>query len=433
MISTRSVLGIAGLLLLLGSGTLLLSRRPHRMAPPPEAAQAPFTVRPAGAGLLLTMEPPAQPLRAVRWVGLAPGGSAVVQLLSQTGHQEVALLQGGQVGTPISLPCPQGVAPGFFGFAELVDAVLVQDQTLILLYRGVRPADLPLLVALDLATAKLGWFLRAPASRLTPSADQRHLALWGSGRSFTLLPLEGSSTKRPVPSSLVELPAEVGQVSSLLQLGSDTVLLAHTGGLSAWRRGTWTHQQAPPASFLGFSPDRGMLAASGDALWWQPEPGMLLRLEADGIPGPPVALAGRLPESLSLDAALLQLLGVDASGQLWFALARPPLEAAHPAALAQGDPVDRAVDPTSLPPAPGPSRESLEAHLRAGLERVYCWKPGAAAMRVLVWSEAWKQCAPPAGLATPSGTDLLRPDRGALLLGSPDRLWQLPLKALQPR
>lgn len=434
MIRPKPLLGAAALILLLGACAFWLARRTPG-APPQDEVRAPFKAEAAGAGQLLELEPPQVPLRAVRWVGPLPGGAAVAQILTQTGQQRVALFQDGKPGPVFTLACPSNVPNGFFRFADLVDAALVPGETLILLYRGTNGADSALAVAWNLRSGQMKWAHRAPGGRLALSPNRRSVFLFGGGGGVSILELAGRAGTAKAATTLVERPPEVGEISSLLPTGPRSFLVAHGFGLSVWRRGTWTHLKAPTPSSLGFGGGLGILARSAKGAWWQPEPGLLIPLNAEGVPGEPRNLKVLVPQAAAMDAELLRLLGTDAEGSLWFALARPALPALTPLAPTQA-PVQEADGPA--PPAPPaqalpPSREAWETHLQQGLERVYRWNPRAETMAAITWVEAWKHLAPPPGIPRPSGDGGLRPEAGALILGVPERMWWVPLKAVQPR
>lgn len=433
MIRPRPLLGLAALGLSLGLGSFWLTRRTPG-APPQDEVQTLFRTEASGAGILVALQPPAVPLRTVRWVGPLPGGVAVAQVLTQTGQQRVVLFQNGQLGPTLTLPCPPGVSASFFQFADLVDAAVVPGVAVTLLYRGAHTAEPALVLAWDLHSDRMKWAHRAKGAHLTLSPDRLSLFLFGEG-SVSILDLAGAARASVLQ---VELPQEVGEVSGLLPTGSRSFLAAHAAGLSAWHQGSWTHTKAPMPSPLGFGRNLGTLAGSAKSAWWQPEPGLLMPLDPKGVPGESRNLKALLPEAAALDADLLRLLGVDAAGAIWFGLARPTLplapapvqEAAQPVA-GEPSPEPSPSMPAAQPPAP--SRDQWEAHLKQGLDRVYRWKPGEETMTALAWAEAWKNLAPPAGFVPPTGDAGLRPEAGALTFGTPERLWWLPLRALQPR
>lgn len=433
MIRPRPLIGTIALVLALGGCAFWVTRRTPG-APPQDEILAPFKAQAAGAGQLLELEPPPVPLRSVRWAGPLPGGAAVAQVLTQTGQQHVALFQDGKPGPVFALPCPSNVPDKFFRFAELVDAALIPGEAVVLLYRGTNGADPALALAWDLRSDRMAWAHRAPARHLALSPDRRSVFLFGGGGGVNILDLAGRAH-----TTLAELPPEFREISTLLPLGPRSFLATHGGGLSAWHQGTWTHVQAPAPSPLGFDRGLGVLAGSAKTAWWQPEPGLLIPLDPDGVPGVPRNLKALLPDRAAMDAELLRLLGTDPEGGLWFGLARPTLPPPAPAQVAMAPPAPEASAPAeavdSAPPTeiPPPSSEAWETHLKSGLERIYRWPPGAETMTAMTWAEAWKSLAPPPGIPRPTGDGGLRPEAGALILGEPERMWWLPLKAVQPR
>ena len=450
--------GAAALILALGSGAWWMARRTPG-APPQEESLEPFRAAAAGAGTLIDLQPPPTPLRSVRWAGPLPGGAAVAQVLSQTGRQQVVLFQQGEPGPAISVPEPPGTPNGFFSFADLVDAALAPGDALVLLYRSASdPASPALVLACDLGTRQVRWSLRAPGEHLALSPDHRSVFLFGASTPVGILDLAGRPGSSKSVSVSVDLPPGVASISSLLPLGRRAFLVAHGAGLSAWTDGAWTHAQAPAPSPLGFPGGLGRVAGDAKGGWWQPEPGVLVPLGPGGKPGPARDLKALLPENASMDANLLQLLGEEADGHLWFGLARPtlpaPVAAPAPAPMPAlvptpaASPLPEAAD--QVPPAPAaavpeapapepaagqPSRADWMAHLDKGLDRLYLWKPGEARMKVVLLPEAWKRLAAPQGIPPLAGAPLgdLRPEAGFMLCGGPDRTWWLPLRALRPQ
>lgn len=422
------LLAAASLLFLAGGGLFWMTRRTPG-APPQEESSALFKAEAAGAGRLLELQPPPVPLRTVRWAGPLPGQAAVAQVLTQTGRQQAVLFVEGQPIASTTFEPPPGLPSAFFSFAELVDAAVVPGQTAVLLYRGTGTADPGLVLVWDLVSGGIRATFRVPGTRLALTPDRRSVFLFGGRAGVTLLSLAAPGGKGAAPTQ-VDLPPEVGTISSLLPIGPRTFHVAHTGGLSTWHDGIWSHQPLPPPSPLGFPAGEAALAGGAKGSWWQPEPGQLRPLGENGQAGPPADLRPLLPEAAALDAAMLHLLGMDAEGNLWFGLARPtlPLPAAPPpaeTATAEGSPAPMPLDTTA--------RAAWETHLQKGLDRVYRWKPGAGSMTPVAWSALWKAVVPPPGIPLPTGDAGLRPEAGGLFLGAPDRMWWLPLRALQPR
>jgi hypothetical protein len=436
MIRPLPLLGAALAAGLLLAGISWVLRRTPGTAPQ-EEAYIPFKAQPLGAGTLTELQPPPSPLRALRWTNPLPGGAAVAQILSQTGRQQVVLIQEGNPGPHLLLACPQGVPASFFQFAELADAAVVPGETLALLYRGLRQEESGLVMVWDLRGNRLQTWCRTQGERLALAADRRSLFLFGGAAPIGHLDLGTHRGPGPATPSQVDLPAEVKEVTGFLPLGGASFALTHPGGLALWRDGAWTHPAVPPASALGFNKGCGTVAGARGAAWWQPEPGLLLPLGADGTPGTPVDLKALLPEAAALDAPLLRLLGVDPDGQLWFDLAKPNLPppihlpAGAVQAPTESEPV--AAAPPPLVPAEFVTftREAMEAHLALGLDRLYRWQPKTKAMARVLWSEVWNRLGAPTDLPRPTGGADLRPEAGGLHLGAPERRWWLPLRALQ--
>lgn len=435
MIRPKPLLGAAALAILAGTGLFWMTRRTPG-TPPSEEAAVPFRAEAVGAGSLLELQPPPVPLRAVRWVGPLPGRAAVAQILTQTGRQQAALFLEGRPAALAAFDAPAGLPQGYFPFADLVDAAVVPGREAVLLYRG-PGGESGLVLVWELDSGRIRSTLRAPGDHLALSPDGRSAFLYGGRAGVTILNLAGGSETK-VATTLVELPPEVGAVSGLLPTGPRAFHLAHPGGLSTWRNGVWTHASAPLPSLLGFPAGSGRLAGGAAGAWWQPEPGQLLPIGADGTPGEPRDLKALLPSDAALDAAMLSLLGEDADGQLWFGLSRPtlPVPAPPPPPSPEAAPPD-ATSPSVPAQGPGPLDDAVRAawtaHLQKGLDRVYRWRPGASAMKPVGWSAVWKDLAPPPGIAPPVGDGGLRPEAGGLLLGAPDRMWWLSLGAIQPR
>lgn len=422
-------------------GSFWLTRR-NPGIPPQEEAFVPFRSAVAGAGQLLELQPPPAPLRSVRWTGPLPGGSAVAQILTQTGRQQATLIMDGRPEASATLECPPGVPEAFFRFADLSHAAVVPGRIALLLFRDANGGEMPLVLAWDLASNQASWFHRAPGHRLTLSADQGSAFLFGSDQSVTIFPLTRGPGSGGSPIT-VDLPPDTGAIADLLPLGPRAFLLAHHSGLSSWLDGTWHRTARPAPSLLGFPTGLERLVRAPKGPWWQPEPGLLLPLDRQGQPGAPVDLRALLPDGSGHDAAMLQLLGATSDGQLWFALAPPtlPPAAPPPAPTLMEDPSQaEPAPPMAAPPAPeSPAsldpveREAWEAHLRKGLDRIYRWKPGSRAMQPMAWTALWKQAAPPPGILPPTRPADLQPEAGGLLLGTPERMWWVPLASLQPR
>ncbi len=450
----KKVLLLGGILLVLlgaaGAGVAWLVRRPAHAGPPEDEGAQSVSVKPQGAGFLLEMQDGGLPLRSLRWIGPVTGGAVVAQVATQSDRQQVAVVKDGHSLGLFPVPRPGGVGEGTFNHAELTDAAFVEGDALVLLYRtlGGSEGDPVLVLALDLATRSLRWCHRAPGTRMTLGGGGKDAAvfLWGRTTPLQRMPLalqkgekEGVAPVRPGLKPY-ELPAEVGEISDLRPTGAWTFLVAHARGLSAFN-GTvkgWNHLPAPPPSRLGFPAPKGALALAGKRYWWQPEPGAVIPVQADGTP-----IAEAEPPVLSvadpaLDAPMLKLFGGDAEGRLWFTLAAPALRvlpAPKPAAEAEA------------PAAPAPVQEApeftaaellaWETHLRGDLGRIYVYDPGKKAMLRLAWADAWPGMNAPEGFRRPAKEEGLRPGAaGALFLGDAGAWWvplsSLPLRAVEP-
>lgn len=64
------------------------------------------------------------------------------------------------------------------------------------------------------------------------------------------------------------------------------------------------------------------------------------------------------------------------------------------------------------------------------MDRMYAWKPGDKALRLITWSQVWPRLGAPAAVPPPPGGAGLRPEGQALLLGTEQERWWLALKTL---
>ncbi|MDE3245336.1 MAG: hypothetical protein KGN80_04555 [Acidobacteriota bacterium] len=415
-----------------------------------------FSADNLGEGRLFRYTDGGRPLRAIRWLHPTAGGIVVAQVLTQTDQQQIGIFQNGQLTAQMHVPRPEGVAEGFYRFAQLRDAVVVPSDVVVLLYRAQDPtsADVPLLIAMDLTTQSVRWSHRAAVERLTLALDQKQ----GGGKSassvlgfgdkgeLVRLPLalqqgerEGARAPHAAAQS-IELPPEIQGVTDLVPTGSAGFLITHRMGLSAYlgEKG-WNHLALPTPGPLGFVEPKSRLVASGNKLWWQPEPGRLMEVASDGTP---VAMwdpsSFPLPAPHEKDAELLQLLGADAEGKLWFGLAVPTLlpPLANPDQPKMGDAKPEASAATE--PAPmlqpqaiqGIDRNAWEAYLRQGLDRLYCWDPEGGTLKGASWTTSWRSLGPPSDFSIPMGDGALQPAAGGFLFDSGTQAWWLPLKVL---
>jgi hypothetical protein len=219
-------------------------------------------------------------------------------------------------------------------------------------------------------------------------------------------------------------------MDELKPTGPRTFLLAHKGGLSAYLGSNgWEHHPLPENCPGWFKEFHGVLSGGPKAYWWQPFPGILLQVLANGTPktvwSPKELLTG---EPFARDAKLLHFLGADASGQLWFDLSVPSESMAMPHSPATVKPPDQAVsDP---PPGPTPQAsipwEDWQTYLDQGLGRIYCWDAQQEALRRFKWS----QLLVPSGFQKPLNGVKFLPESGVLMLENDSSSWLLPISAL---
>ncbi len=428
----------------------LLVRRGPSGAPPPEPP-ATFRIEASGPGTLLQYANGQTPLRALRWLAPLPGGIQPVQILTQSDRQRLVLFQAGEVLASLAVPRPAGVREGFFNFAELRDAIVLPGDVAVLLYR---PADassgeLPLIIAMDLATQSARWVHRAQSDRLALGGDSRNGSVFLLGPTTVLrlpLPLQSgermnNTPYRPNPKP-IDLAKEIKGPADLLPTGPRSFLLAHAGGLSSYSESKgWTHWPMPSGASLAF-PDSPPRLAQGKGYWWQPIPGRILQIKADGTPVASFDSEALAPaQPWAKDGALLRLRGADPSGNLWFSLATPsiPASVATPEELtpetkegaAPGDSTEKAWKPegstSSVALTP---QDDWGLYCSQGLERVYRWNPERRTLHGGTLSELWGTLAPPLGLSRPSGLQDFRPESGHILVESGPTAWFLPLEAL---
>jgi hypothetical protein len=450
----RPLLGLVALGLAALAGYAAL----HRSAAPSAAKgqdRSPFQSAAAGQGTLIQYQPGDIPIRTLAWAKPLPGGTAVAQVLSQSGCQQVYLFQAGVPQAPLTLSQPASIQDNAFGFAELQDAAQAPGHLLLLLYRTRQPETPALLIAWGLDQGAQVWAYQGTGTRLVLSRNGGTAFLFGTDGAIQALRLMDKKGRLLPTPAVTQIPLPPGLVglSDLLPTQGQDLLAAATGGLWAFQSGAWSQHPAPPPSALGFASGLGTLARTGDRLWWQPEPGCLLEVEADGTPLPPQDLSPLLNGPQARDAALLRLLGADSQGALWFTPEAPAFR--PPPAAAPGLPGDLPVpaptpleEPSPAPavaagapsaaPAPPPpaSPEAWTPYLQAGLARLYRWTPGDPAMQRYDWSTLWPRLGAPQDISQPSDGGGLVPASGGFLLGGQEHRWWLPLTALtgtQPR
>lgn len=446
---------LAFLLVLLGLGAGWFLRRSPAGGPPPGDERPPFLVQPAGQGQLIEFQPSEIPIRSLRWSRPLPGGAVVAQLLTQSNRQQAILFLAGHMQTILTLERPAGIPENLFHFAELQDAAYLPGRLLLLLYRVTPPGEDPLVVAWNLEMGAIQWTFRGAGSRLVLAPDAQTAFLFGPGAPVQVLRLtgkDGHPLAGPSPSR-IELPPGVTGFTDLLATGPAEFLATEAGGLAAWRNGAWSRIPSPVRSPLGFGTYGGCLARTGEAYWWQPEPGQLIQVSADGRTAPPQDLSGLVAGVQARDAALLHLLGADPRGGLWFAPVAPDFTAPLADVSTPGIPIPAPAEPgpaparptaqeapPAVPPAPTTPPPTLQEtwtpYLKAGLDRIYRWKPGSSAMEGFGWSAIWPRLSPPAIIPLPTGDGGLEPGSDGFLLGGQEHRWWLPLSAVplaQPR
>jgi hypothetical protein len=411
---------VAGLLL---TGLWWTIRRRPGAVPPGEDNPVMFRVEAVERGSLIRYDDPRTPLRSLRWLPPLPGGLVAVQVVTQSDRQQLALFKNGLFQVNYTVPKPAGVRDGFFRLAELREARVVEDDVAVLLYMAPGTEELPLLVALDLKTKDIRWSHRALGERLVMTEGV--LYLFGPSTPPVRLPLALASGERTSPAGLrsaarsIELSPEILEIADLKPTGSWTFLLAHQGGLSSYLGSKgWEHHALPGAAPDLFKGVRSTLGGSGKTHWWQPFPGRVLQVLADGTPK---ATWSEFPtaEPFALDANLLHLLGIDGDGRLWFDLAAPT-EPPAPTPGTQWKPEDPAAPSTSI------SLIDWQTYLGQGLDRLYCWDP----QQKLLQRFKWAALAVPPGFPRPANGLKIAPDAGALLLENGATAWWLPLSAL---
>lgn len=431
--------GIALGLVLLGGGVWLARRGSAAAAAESETAL--FTSEGQGEGLAIRLEA-REPLRAVRWLQPLPGGLALCQVSTQSDRQLLAKFQDGRPTQVLAIPRPAGLSEGYFRQCEVRDALAMGNTLVLLLKADGGRREWPLAMALG-PDGSLLWAQRVQAEHLV--ADGTHLWAWGPTGAQRMPLALGSSEKlgpkpeRPDLPEPLRWPEEVPPPTALLPTAGG-FLVSHGKGLSAWSsEGGWHHTAAPAPSPLGFTEPKGNLVRAGETLYWQPEPGVLLKVGANGaILGP----EGLPAPTEALDGALLRLLGKGPDGRLWFSLAAPLLPEAKAVSLTPASPEAPAEEGWKVEAAPAevglPAPTPLTADQRAAyqdllgkpMDRLYAWKPGEPGLRSVVWSQAWPKLGAPAGFPPPPGDGGLRPEAGGFLFGAEQQRWWLPLKAL---
>ena len=413
---------------LLVGGLLYLTRRKPSALPPGGEDPPMFEIEAAEGGQLIRFGDPQAPLRAFRWLQPVQPGVLVAQVATQNDRQQIALFKDAVLQASYLVPKPPGVRDGFFRLAEL-RAALVSEGVAVLLYAARETDDLPVVIALDLATKTIRWTHRAQGERLALANGA--IYLFGPGSPPVRLPLALADGEQTTPAGsrssarTIDLPPEVQDVSDLAPTGTGSFLLAHKGGLSAYLGSKgWNHIPVPegdPGLFKGVRP---VLGGDSRHLWWQPYPGCVIQVLADGTPKATWTPA-QLPtaEPFARDATLLHLLGSDPEGRLWFDLATPGTPAVPaPPASAEAKPEE----PAGAPPA-GQEPEDWKPYVSQGLDRLYCWDSQKRQLRRVLWSSL----AVPGGVPKPARGSGIKPVSGAFLLENGSTAWLVPLGALK--
>ncbi len=397
-----------------------------------------FQTAPTGGGTLVRYEDPQTPIRALRWLQPLPGGLSAVQVVTQSDRQQVSLFKDGVFQASYAIPKPTGVRDGFFRLAELRDACVVDGDVAVLLYAlpGGSSDEPSLVLALDLKSKDIRWFHRAPGEHLA-AAEASHAVvyLFGAKTPPVRLPLALASKEQTGPTGVrsaartLELPPEVQEISDLKPTGAWTFLLAHKAGLSAYLGSKgWLHQPLPDANPGWFQDTRGVLSGGPKTYWWQPSPGSVIQVLADGTPKATWTSAElATAEPFTKDASLLHLLGADATGKLWFDLSVPSETAGSaPVTNTSSDPW-KPETPTETPAAlPTVKLEDWPTYVSQGLDRLYCWDTQNKSLRRF----KWMTLSVPEGFQKPVNGVKLVPGSGTLLLENGTSAWLLPLSAL---
>lgn len=422
---------------LFAAGLWWVGRRKPRPVLPGEEAGMAFQSAQAAGGILIRYEDPKTPLRTLRWLQPLPGGHSVVQVATQSDRQYVALFKDGVFQASYLVPRPVGVREGFFRLAELRDAWVAEGDVAVLLYvsPGGGGEEPSLVLALDLKTEDIRWSHRAPGDRLVAAEPQHGVVyLYGAKTPPVRLPLALASAERTSAAGVrsaaksIELPAEVQDVSDLRPTTAWTFLVAHKAGLSAYLGSKgWVHHPMLETNPGWFKDTSGVLGGGPKTYWWQPFPGSMIQVLADGTPK-----AAWTPEALvtadpfAKDASLLHFLGVDPMGRLWFDLSVP----SETAALAPNTPVQAepaGPEAPSEPPLPTSVKlEDWPTYVGQGLDRLYCWDVQNKTMRRFRWTSLGV----PEGFQRPNNGVRLLPGSGYLLLDRGPSAWLLPLSTL---
>jgi hypothetical protein len=436
---------IAGGLVLLGGG-LWLSLRHQPSGSLLDDAPSPFLVEAGEPGRLITYKDPQVPLRALRWVGPLGNGLLAAQVLTQSDRQQVTFFRDGQALPTLQVPKPAVMGEGAWRVAVLSDVAVLPGGDAALLYTAPDTATADgVVVAVALASAEVKWTHRGAFQRMAlAEGTDPGLYLYGGKAPILRLSLAAAKAAGPgrvLPAGVVkvlELPAEIAAVEALLPTGGSNFLASHDKGLSAFLGSKgWVHYPAPEDRGVACAGWRSTLVLAGRKRWWQAVPGRLTQIFPDGAPA-----ADWLPEGFAEedpfapDARLLRLLGAEAGGALWFALAAP-VAAPAPAvsAAVPAPPVEEAKGPEA---ATQPQGVDWAAYAAKGLDRIYRWDDAHKRLERCSWAEAQAALKVPAGVGQLGTGSILRPEAASLLVEGNRCAWwlplgALPLRAVQPR
>jgi hypothetical protein len=433
---------VIALLIAAAAGIWWLIRR-HPGAPEEAARSTAFSVQQLGSGWLIQHLDEQIPLRAFRWVPTRGEAILVAQVLTQNDEQQVHLFRAGKLEGSWKVERPPSTPEAFFRFAELNEVIALPRSALLLMYTSGSGHEESLLAFLDLKSGSLRWSLRLAGSRLALAGDPKDPAIfvWGSEKVVQRVAL-GLADKAPIPTN-IDLPPETSQPADLLPAGTTGFFLAHAKGLSIFGSSKgWIHHPLPvQPSFPVFPGKPGRLARMDSIVCWQPFPGLLYELGPGGNPFRAVTLDLNATEIPSYDSRLLNLLGCDPQGNLWFGLAKPVVEnPAEPAAPESTlpTPEQQAGQPTDPPPepqdgSPSQSAEIIEGwrqHLGRGLGRIYRRPKAGGPMRCFDWSSLWNSWPGGSGGLEAQPTGGFRPESGFIVLEGARRAWWRPLETL---